>query len=130
MAAASLGQDFERAAALRDRLTPLQWLSARLAKLRHAREKLSFIYPQAGPDGARTWYLIDGARTLAAIPAPTDAASRETARRAIDAVYRVGRPGLLREAYEHIDGMMLVLGWFRKYPKELRRTLSPTTALG
>ena len=129
MEAASAAQDFERAAALRDRLTPLQWLSARLAKLRHAREKLSFIYPQTGPDGTQTWYLIDGARTLAAIAAPTDAASREAAKKAIDAVYRTGRAGLLREAYEHIDGMMLVLGWFRKYPKELRRTLSPAAAL-
>jgi excinuclease ABC subunit C len=130
MTAAAAAEDFERAAALRDRLTPLEWLAARLAKLRQARDKLSFIYPQAAADGSQTWYLIDGARTLAAVPAPTDETSREAAKKAIDAVYGPRRSGAVREAYEHIDGMMLVLGWFRKYPKELKRTLAPHTVLG
>ena len=48
----------------------LQWLAGRLERLRYARQSLSFVYPVAGPDGVQTWYLIHGARTLAAVPAP------------------------------------------------------------
>src|SRR5207253_2184257 len=67
MAEAAAALQFERAAALRDRLAPLQWLAGKLERLRHARERLSFIYPIAGPDGAQTWYLIHGARTLGTV---------------------------------------------------------------
>jgi excinuclease ABC subunit C len=129
MDAAAHAQHYERAAALRDRLAPLQWLAKRLERLRYARERLSFVYPVSGPDGSQTWYLVHGARTLAAIAAPTDSASKEHARQAIDAVFRTERPSWLREAYEHADGMMLVLAWFRKHPAELKRTLTPKAAL-
>jgi hypothetical protein len=118
-----------RAAALRDRLAPLEWLAARLERLRYARRRLSFIYPATASDGTQTWYLIHGARTLAAVVAPTNAASKETARRAIDAAFRTECSAWLREAYEHADGMMIVLAWFRKHRAELERTLTPQQAL-
>ena len=35
----------------------------------------------------------------------------------------------LLEAHEHFDGMMLVSAWFRKYPGELKKTLTPAQAL-
>ncbi len=126
MEAAAEAQQYERAAALRDRLAPLQWLASRLERLRHARERMSFVYPVSGT----TWYLIHGARTVAAVPAPTDAGSKEHARHAIEAAFRAERAAWLREAYEHADGMMLVLAWFRKHPGELKRTLTPRAALG
>jgi len=129
MEEAAAAQQFERAAVLRDRLAPLQWLAAKLERLRHARERLSFIYPVAAPDGTHTWYLIHGARTLAALPAPTDHALGERARGAIAAVFQQARADWLRAAYEHADGMMLVQAWFRKHPGELKRTLSPEQAL-
>jgi excinuclease ABC subunit C len=124
MEEAATAQLFERAASLRDRLMPLQWLAGKLERLRHARQRLSFVYPAGG-----LWYLIHGARTLAALPAPADAASKEQARSAIQAIFHEQRADWLREAYEHADGMMLVLAWFRKYPGELKRTLSPQQAL-
>ena len=124
MEEAAAAQLFERAGSLRDRLVPLQWLAAKLERLRHARQKLSFVYPAAG-----LWYLIHGARTLAALPAPVDAAGKERARIAIEAVLHEQRAGWLREAYEHADGMMLVLAWFRKHPGELTRTMMPQQAL-
>jgi excinuclease ABC subunit C len=129
MAQAAESQDYERAAALRDRLAPLEWLANRLERLRHARQRMSFVYPVVGCDGGTTWYLVHGARTLAAVPAPVDAASKERARDAIKAAFRVGRTPGLREAHEHADGMLLVLAWFRKYPKELKRTVSVAEAL-
>jgi hypothetical protein len=124
MEEAAAAQLFERAGSLRDRLVPLQWLAGKLERLRHARERLSFVYPVAG-----LWYLIHGARTLAALPAPSDAAGQERARVAIQAVFHEQRAGWLREAYEHADGMMLVLAWFRKHPGELQRTMTPQQAL-
>jgi excinuclease ABC subunit C len=129
MAAAAAAQNYERAAALRDRLAPLEWLASRLERLRYARRRLSFIYPVTASDGVQTWYLIHGARTLVAVAAPTDAESKENARRAIDAAFRTERPAWLREAYEYADGMMIVLAWFRKHRTELERTLSPQQAL-
>ncbi len=128
MAEAAQAQNYERAAAVRDRLAPLEWLASRLERLRYARQRLSFVYPVAGADGTQTWYLIHGARTLASLAAPTDAASKEHARRAIESAFRERASGL-REAYEHADGMMLVLAWFRKHREELKRTLTPAQAL-
>lgn len=125
MAEAAAAQQFERAGALRDRLAPLQWLAARLERLRFARERLTFVYPDAGGG----WYLIHGGRTLRAVAAPTDAASKAVARRAIEAAFRNQRSAWLRDAYEHADGMMLALAWFRKHPAELERTLAPDQAL-
>jgi excinuclease ABC subunit C len=126
---AATAQQYERAAALRDRLAPLQWLKGRLERLRYARQKMSFVYPVAGRDGGQTWYLIHGARVLAALPAPKDATGKERARTAIEAAFRDGRAPWLREAYEHADGMMLVLAWFRKHPEEMQRTMTPEEAL-
>jgi excinuclease ABC subunit C len=129
MTQAAHEQHYERAAALRDRLAPLRWLAGRLEKLRYARQTLSCVYPVAAADGRLTWYLIHGARTLAAVPAPTDNVSRDQARRAIEAAFRQRPAVSVREAYEHADGMMLVLAWFRKHPAELQRTLTPDAAL-
>jgi hypothetical protein len=64
-----------------------------------------------------------------AVPAPTDAATRQGAAQALRQVYRHGRAGPLLEPYEHADGMVVVLGWFRKYPQERAKTLSLEQAL-
>ena len=127
MQAAAAAQEFERAAALRDRWAAVQWLADRLARLRTAQSEMSFIYPVAGFDGQAMWHLIHGARTVAAFPAPHDATTKKAAADAIAAVYR-SRAGLL-ESYEHADGMMVVMQWFRKYPAERARCLSPDEAM-
>jgi hypothetical protein len=107
---------------LRDRWQIVQWLADRLARLRRAQEEMSFIYPVAGFDGSTTWYLIHGARAVSAMAAPTDAASKKLAAEKIAALYR-DRSGLL-DSYEHADGMMIVMQWFRKHPRERERCLS------
>lgn len=124
MQTASLTQAFERAAALRDKRDALAWLSARLERLREARERYSFIYPHGG-----WWFLIHAGRTLTAIPAPKDAAAIVSGRKLIKRIFLTpGHDGLL-DSHEHIDGLMLVSAWFRKHPRELRRVLTPQDAL-
>jgi excinuclease ABC subunit C len=126
MTAAAAAHQFERAAMLRDRINSLTWLADRLARVRTAQRELSFIYPVADQDGKSLWYLIHGARTLDVVPAPHDAASRKLARERLDAIYQ-GRSDLL-DSYEHADGMAIVMQWFRKYPAERKKCLTPQQA--
>ncbi len=126
MQAAAEAQQFERAAALRDRWTVLQWLADRLDRVRKAQQEMSFIYPVAGWDGSTTWHLIHGARTVASVQKPHDAATRKIAAEQIDAIYR-HRAGLL-DSYEHADSMMVVMQWFRKHPGERGRCFMAASA--
>jgi len=128
MSTAAAAQQFERAAALRDKLVSLTWLHEKLARQRHHALE-SFIYPVQGWSERAVWYLLHGGRTVAAILSPHD---RESARRAaelIEAVYRKKNSPLLLESYEHHDGRVLVSVWFRRYPGERRRLLHPDQAL-
>lgn len=127
MQVAAMAQQFERAAVLRDHWTVLKWLTERLARLRQAQNELSFIYRVTGFDGRATWYLIHGARTVDVLEAPRDARTRINASDRIHALYR-GRSDLL-DSYEHADGMMIVMQWFRKHPRERERCLTPDEAL-
>ena len=127
MQAAAAAQQFERAAVLRDRWVVLEWLANRLERIRKAQQEMSFIYPVTGFDGSIMWYLIHGARTVASLPVPHDAASRKRAAEKIREVYR-SRSGLL-DSYEHADGMMVVMAWFRKHPRERDKCLDPDDAL-
>jgi excinuclease ABC subunit C len=127
MAAASQRLDFERAAALRDKLDVLRWLSDRVTFMRRARAAHSFIYTVAGHDSAVVWYLIHHGQVRAAIPAPCDVARKIAAAELIASVYRKGRPPL-RAQSDEIDGILLVAGWFRRHPEERRRTIPATQA--
>lgn len=129
MEAAAREQQFERAALLRDQWTSLTWLTERLDRLRSAREKLSFIYPIPGRDRAGLWFFLHGGRAITALPAPHDADTRDQARAKIQALYRGKNPEDLLPTYEHADGLWLVASWFRKYPNELKKTLTPAQAL-
>jgi excinuclease ABC subunit C len=126
---AAAAQEYERAAGLRDRWQPLRWLADTLDRVRLAQEHLSFVYPLRGHDGQTWWYVIHGARAVAALPAPRDASSRQEARRLLHQVYRQGLDPTLLAPYEHADGMVVVRGWFQKYPREQKRALTPAAAL-
>lgn len=125
-AAAALA--FERAAALREKLTALDWLQRHLERVRQASQRHHFIYPVKGHGGRDVWYLLRQGWVAAALPAPRDAAGRKQAAITIDEVYN--RPqkasGLAR--WEEVDEVFLVAAWFRRHPKELTRTLTPETA--
>ncbi len=75
MTAASATLEFERAAALRDKLDSLTWLCEHLRRVREA-SRHSFIYPVRGHDERELWYLIHGGRVCAIVPSPQNDASR------------------------------------------------------
>ena len=129
MHAAAAAMQFERAAALRDRLDSLRWLSEHLARVREAAQH-SFVYPVASEGGPETWYLIRRGHVRAAVPAPDGAAGRAAVAVALEAVYTQasdlpGPPGL-----DEIDGVLLVAAWFRRHPEERQRTRPAEDALG
>jgi excinuclease ABC subunit C len=125
---AAQAQAYERAAALRDRLNALRWLHEQLDQVRRLRADGSFIYPLVGQDGTCLWYLIHHGRTVAAVAAPDHGAPRANAAAQIEAIY--GGAGRLRlESAEHLEGMLLVAAWFRRYPQERTRLWRPEEAL-
>ena len=128
MATAAAAQQFERAAALRDRLELFRWLSDRLERIRRSKEQDHFIYAVPGRDGQDLWYLIHGGRTIIAIQPPADAESAATAKKMIKAVYQQNHAQSL-EAYEHIDGFVIVSTWFKRFPKERAKVMKPEEAL-
>lgn len=121
MEEASAALQFERAAALRDRLSPLEWMSKHLARLREARA-LSGIYPVTGHDGAERWYAIrHGVVKKLLPPGDTEAALAALA----DGPAEAGLPGL-----NEVDGMMLVLRWFRHQRGEREKLLGAEALSG
>lgn len=128
MGTAAAALQFERAAALRDKVEAVRWLNARLEHLRQAAQH-SFVYPVRGHEGAVLWYLIHHGRVAAVIPAPHGAEERKAAAEGIATVYseRSTLPG--PPTLEEIDGVLLVAAWFRRYPEERARAFSPA-ALG
>lgn len=128
MAVASANLAFERAAALRDKLDTLTWLSEQLRRVREASQH-AFVYPVRRHDEAEWWYLIHGGRVGAVVPSPHDAASRREAARRIQEVYgrhskAAGPPGP-----GEIDGVLLVAAWFRRRKDQRHVILEPAAAL-
>jgi excinuclease ABC subunit C len=129
MQQAAAQQEYERATALRDRWAALRWLYDQLEQLRQLQINGSFIYPVWGHDGGCLWYLIHGGRTVAVLAPPADMASRRAAAALIEAVYEKEQAGRGVEYFEQIHGLLLVASWFRRYPAERERALTPAQAL-
>jgi hypothetical protein len=82
-----------------------------------------------GHEGYELWYLIHQGRVAAAIPPPQDAAARQQAGAHIEAVYSPQRRRTEPASIDELDGVLLVVSWFRKYPDEHARLLDPAAAL-
>ncbi len=128
MTAASANLAFERAAALRDKLDTLSWLSERLQLVREASHH-SFVYAVQGHDGSQTWYLIHGGRVCAVVAAPTDEASRCQAAKRVQQVYKRQTSSFGPPGPREIDDVLLVAAWFRSRKEERCNTLMPAVAL-
>jgi excinuclease ABC subunit C len=128
MTSASTELAFERAMALRDRLELLRWLDGHLERLRRLRQGQSFVYPVRAAEGGEVWYLIHQGRVAASRPAPSaDTAGRTAA--LVEALYRRRLPPGAALGGSEVDGVLLVAAWFRRYPEERTRVLSPQQAL-
>ena len=126
MLTAAKEMQFERAAAIRDRLAGLEWLTERLNWLRNARKENTFVYPITGPDERTVWYLIHRGRVRGACYQPACAASGETAILQLEDVYRSDLgPGVTPGTVDHV---LLVSSWFRKRPAERERLMTPLQA--
>lgn len=128
MAAAAAALEFEKALAMRDRLEALEWLDSRLALLRQARDRQSFVYPLCGDDGRTRWYLIHRGqvRAVCFVPTADDECSR--AARLLESTFSRGAgPAVLGGGA--VDSVLLVLGWFRKNAGERGKLLTQAEAV-
>jgi len=128
MTAAATDLQFERAAALRDKLDTLTWLSEHLQRVREA-SRHSFVYSVQGHDGAELWYLIHCGRVCAVVPSPQDEASRIEAAERMRQVYRGHAAASGPPRAGEMDGVLLVSAWFRKRKEEQRNILDPAAVL-
>jgi excinuclease ABC subunit C len=122
MTQASDTTDFETATRLRDRFEALEWLFAVGGRIRAAIDALSFVYVDPGTYGDHRAYVIRRATVRASAPAPHTPIERQAFRAVVEehAGAELATAALPPEA---IDEMVLLLGWFRRHPAALRRTV-------
>ncbi len=129
---ASEALQFERAAALRDKLARLEELRGEFARLRFAVETLSFVYTVPGHNGDDRVYLIRRGRVRAEGTAPRSADERDQLRALVYDVFDTTKNGGARETVgtipaHEIDELLLLSSWFRRFPQELARTTQWST---
>jgi len=129
MAAASTAQQYERAAALRDKLTFVRGVRDRLVWLQEARREFSLVYQLPDEEGRPLWYLIRQGQVRAVVRRPHDGERRNSTRTAIERIFRAGRQETGPLAIDRLDGILLVAAWFRKRPEERANVLTPEHAL-
>lgn len=118
--------EYEKAAALRDRLRVFEWVDARLTWLRDARSGAPCVYPLTGWDGRERWYLISRGQVVSTHFAPDSAIGRAHLLERLST--ELSRCGLARSGSRtltagNVDNILLVLAWFRKYPGEQKRLI-------
>ena len=123
MEASSERLEFERAAALRDKLRRLEDLKEQFLRFRFGVETLSFRYTVPGHDGDDRVYLIRRGRVRAAFPAPRTAAERAAIDRAATEVFGRAERETAQVPTHEIDELLLISSWFRRFPEELERTV-------
>jgi excinuclease UvrABC nuclease subunit len=126
MVSASNSQEFERAAALRDKWETLKWIQKQLERMRMAREKLSFVYSVAGEGGRNLWYLIHQGYVAGVIPTPHDREAKRAAADVIEILYHSKKARFFLPGPEAIDQVLLVAAWFHRHPAERSRTIEPS----
>jgi excinuclease ABC subunit C len=121
MNAAAAALEYERAAALRDRLESLDYLWRSLERIRVA-VRNSFVYPVPGCDGLTRWYLVRRGLVRAVLPEPADEEGRRLTREKLDEAFSGGDPAGV-PGLDEVDGVLLVAGWFARHKAERERTL-------
>ena len=119
---AALSQSFERASVLRDHFLNLRWLSRRLKQLESAQKVLNGVLPVAGKNYQKLWLILRGGRLVGSAAAPRDAKRKQAAAEKLRSisVQDLGLPTNLME----MNLQMIVMAWFRKYPKFKQQLIS------
>ena len=119
---AALSHSFERATVLRDHFHNLRWLSRRLKQLESARKKLNGVLPVTGKNYQKLWLILRGGRLVGSAAAPRDTKRKLVASKKLAAIEQqdLGLPTNLME----MNLQMIVMSWFRKYPKYKQQLLS------
>ncbi|VTS07081.1 GIY-YIG nuclease family protein [Tuwongella immobilis] len=120
---------FERAAALRDKLGELQWLIDRLTWVQHARDQHSFIYPHGSANGRTMWYIVHRGQVRNVTLQPRTLAEGEVAARLIQESFSANEPLGQPLAVGQVDSVLLVAAWFRKHAEARQEALTATEAL-
>ncbi len=121
MEASSSRLEFERAAALRDKVNRQEELRVQFPRLRFGVESLTFVYTVPGHGGDDRVYLIRGGRVRDERPAPRTPTDEAAPERALaDAYGPIARPTTRVPTHE-IDEMLLLTSWFGRFPKEMER---------
>lgn len=119
---ASARLEFERAAALRDKVQRLKGLREQFGRLRFAVETLSFVYEVLGVDGDARMYLIRRGCVRAESVVPRSDADRDRLRTLVEHTFGGPKgPNGAVPAHE-VDELMLVSNWFRQHPHEFAHT--------
>jgi excinuclease ABC subunit C len=130
MDALSEAMEFERAAALRDKVYRLEALQAQFERLRFAVETLSFAYVVPGHAAEDRVYLVRRGRVRAELARPHGADdSAGLCELARDVFVPRERAGAAVPTHE-VDELLLLSWWFRHRPDELARTVPPEALLG
>jgi excinuclease ABC subunit C len=121
MQEASARLEFERAAALRDKVHRLEVLRDQFARLRFAVETLSFVYAVPGLDGDDRVYLIRRGCVRGEHAAPRTAADQQQLRELVASTFETTTRAPAAVPAHEVDELMLVSAWFRQHPDELDR---------
>ena len=117
------GMEFERAAALRDKLHRLEELREQFIRFRFAVETLSFVYTVPGHEGDDRVYLIRRGRVRGELrDAPHASGSASSCSRWCENVFDPVERDTAQVPSHEIDELLLLSSWFRRFPDELARS--------
>ena len=122
MDASSQRMEFERAAALRDKVRRLEGLREQFRRLRFAIDTLSFVYQVPGHAGEDRVYVIRRGRVRAESPAPRSSRERRELRQLVEDIFGPAERDTREVPTHEIDELLLLSSWFRRFPAELERT--------
>jgi len=122
MERASVELKFERAAAYRDKLERLEALRAQFGRLRFAVENLSFVYTVPGHEGEDKVYVIRRGVVRAELSKPKSTKDRRTMKQLVNDIFSQPAAPSAQVPTHEIDELLLLSSWFRRFPKEMKRT--------
>jgi excinuclease ABC subunit C len=114
--------EFERAAHYRDKLERLEALRAQFGRLRFAVENLSFVYTVPGHEGEDKVYLIRRGVVRAELAKPRSSKDRRTMKQLVGDIFAQHDSPTAQVPTHEIDELLLLSSWFRRFPKEMKRT--------